>query len=76
MTWTLSRRLPSRSALVPLSMRFPSFSADGFLTSPPSPCHTHTLGQMGSFMPTFIKVPEPWVRVWLVPNEERTECKI
>lgn len=57
-------------ALVPLSMRFPTFSADGFLTSPlPPPCHTHTWTDE-VFIPTFIKVLEPRVRVWLVLNEE------
>ena len=41
---------------------------------PPSPA-AHTLGQTGCFIPTFIKVLEPWVGVWLVPKEEWTECK-
>lgn len=63
-------------ALVPLSMRFPDFSADGFLTSlPPPPLpHTH-LDKWGVYTYLY-KILEPRVRVWLVPNEEWTECKI
>lgn len=71
--------------LTPLSsIRLPNFSVAGSSATPRPPAlcartHTHTCTHAwtnGVFIPTFMKVLEPWVGVWLVPEEERTQFKV
>lgn len=56
-----------------LSSRFPDSAAAGFLTDPLPHSHDWT---NGVFVPTFMEVLEPWVRVWLVLKEEWTWSKV
>lgn len=56
-----------------LSVGLHDLPAAGFLTSPLLATHSWT---NGAFVPSFVKILEPWVRLWVVPKEEWTRCRL
>lgn len=70
-------RLSALARVRTLPRRVPQLSSSGMPEKPAGATTTSTCSQLdnGVFIPTFLKVLDPWVRVWLLPKEEWTRCR-